>query len=434
MEQLENPPSNFRSVVGDFTRDLSLTFPEYIFLWEKWTSQDISDEAINELYKYSVTIYPERFFDILYQNDDIFKPDSTVNTNFLPNVDFKLLYNCDDISEKTKKAIWKYLQLLLFSIVGGIKDKTNFGETMNLFEGIDEKELQEKLSETMGGLTDFFNNMNSNNETGENTEENTDGAHPNMENFKNMFQNMPEMPNVENMQDHLKSLFGGKIGKLAREIAEEVTGEISGLLDGDMDDVKSTQDVMKKFMKNPKKIMEIMKKVGGKLDNKMKSGEISRDEIMKEAGDLLGKMKDMGGNDQLKEMFKNIAKNMGGGMGKNMRIDTGAIDRMTKQNSMRERMKAKLESRKLQQAIEIEKLKNDRQKQVEPQNTLAANYSLETKNSPDNLVFRIDGEGSQEKSFIHPDLLKEMEMQDKKKADGQNKADGQKKKKNKKKK
>jgi hypothetical protein len=255
-----------------------------------------------------------------------------------------------------------------------------------------------------------------------------------MENFKNMFQNMPEMPNVENMQDHLKSLFGGKIGKLAREIAEEVTGEISGLLDGDMDDVKSTQDVMKKFMKNPKKIMEIMKKVGGKLDNKMKSGEISRDEIMKEAGDLLGKMKDMGGNDQLKEMFKNIAKNMGGGMGKNMRIDTGAIDRMTKQNSMRERMKAKLESRKLQQAIEIEKLKNDRQKQVELQNTLAANYSLETKNSPDNLVFRIDGEGSQEKSFIHPDLLKEMEMQDKKKADGQNKADGQKKKKNKKKK
>jgi hypothetical protein len=113
MEQLENPPSNFRSVVGDFTRDLSLTFPEYIFLWEKWTSQDISDEAINELYKYSVTIYPERFFDILYQNDDIFKPDSTVNTNFLPNVDFKLLYNCDDISEKTKKAIWKYLNYFL---------------------------------------------------------------------------------------------------------------------------------------------------------------------------------------------------------------------------------------------------------------------------------------------------------------------------------
>jgi hypothetical protein len=369
----------------------------------------------------------------LYQNDDIFKTDSSINTTFLPNVDFKLLYNCDDISENTKKAIWKYLQLILFSIVGGVKDKTNFGDTMNLFEGIDEKELQDKLAETMSGLTDFFKNMD-NKETGEKTEHSENPASsgedlPNMEGFKNIFENMPNMPNVENLQDHLKTLFDGKIGKLAREIAEEVSGEFTGLLDGDMDDVKNTQDVMKKLMKNPKKIMDIMKTVGGKLDNKMKSGEISREEIMKEAGELLGKMKEMGGNDQLNEMFKNLAKNMGG-MGKNMKLDTNAIDRMTKQASTRERMKAKIEVRKLQQALELEKQKNDRQKQIELQNTLAANYSLETTNSPNNLVFRLEGEGNQEKSFIHPDILKEMENEESKKtSDSKNK-----KKKNKKKK
>jgi hypothetical protein len=128
-------------------------------------------------------------------------------------------------------------------------------------------------------------------------------------------------------------------------------------------------------------------------------------------------------------MFKNLAKNMGG-MGKNMKLDTNAIDRMTKQASTRDRMKAKIETRKLQQAIELEKLKNERQKQIDLQNTLAANYSLETTNSPNNLVFRLEGEGNQEKSFIHPDILKEMESEESKKtAETKNK-----KKKNKKKK
>jgi len=334
--------------------------------------------------------------------------------------------------------------LILFSVVGGVKDKSNFGETMNLFEGIDEKDLQYKLNETMGSITDFFKNidmnerMNSNedqtNETNKTAETNGEEM-PNMDRFKSMFENMPNMPNMpnmENLQDHLKNLFEGKIGKLAKEMAEEISEDFSDLIDEDMKNSTNTQDVLKQLMKNPTKIMELMKKVGGKLDAKMKSGEISREEIMKEAGDLLGKMKDMGGKDQFNEMFKNLAKNMGGA-GKNMRLDTNALDRMTKQASMKERMKSKLEMKKMQQAVALEKLKADRQKQVELQNTFVANYSLETTNSPNNFVFRLDGEGNQEKSFIHPDILKEMEIEESKK-DGDNKQSQKKKNKNKKKK
>jgi hypothetical protein len=417
MEQIQTP-SNFRSVIGDFTRDLSITFPEFSYLWEKWTLDSVPDTEIDTLYQYSMTVYPERFFDILYQNDEIFNADSTTNTAFLPNVDFKLLVNCEGISETTKKAIWKYLQLVLFSIVGGVKDKANFGDTMNLFDGIDENELQAKLNETMGNLTDFFKNMDSASTSSASTSsEGGEGATESGEQgeqFKRMFEGMPNMPNMEDLHGHLKTLFDGKIGKLAREMAEEISGEFSGLMDGDMNDVKSTEDVMKKLMKNPKKIMDLMKTVGGKLDSKMKSGEISRDEIMKEAGDLLSKMKEMGGKDQFTDMLKTMAKNMGG-MGKNMRIDTNAIDRLTKQASTRDRMLSKLEQKKRQQAEQLEKLKVERQKQMELQNSFAANYSLQQTSSPNNLVFKLDGEEKQEKSFIHPDLLKEMEEEDKKK-------------------
>jgi hypothetical protein len=412
-------PSNFRSLIADLSKDLSITFSDYSYLWSKWNDPELTDVELRSVFEYCLKVFPERFFDILYQNDEMFSVNSEVNTYFLPNVSFKFLFNCEDVTDTTKKTMWKYLQLILFSIVGSIKNKANFGETMNMFEGIDEKELQEKLKETMSGITDFFTNMEDN--VGSSNKESGDDepdVNTTREHFRNMFENMGSsfegMPNMENIQDHLKALFDGKIGKLAKELAEEISGEFSDLVGEDMKDVKNTQDVIKKLMKNPKKIMDLMKKVSGKLDNKMNSGEISREELMKEAGDLLSKMKDMGGQDQFNEMFKKMASSMGG-LGKNMRLDTNALERLTKESTMRDKMKSKLEQKKHMQAEELEKKKKEIRERLEAQQKIAANYSLANKDSPNNLVFRLDGEEVQEKSmansFIHPDLLKEMEAE-----------------------
>ena len=157
MENQATIPGNFRAIIVDFTKDLSTTFPEYAHLWTTW-SGDFSDEDLRSLYNYCLTVYPQRFFDIIYQSEEAFKPEGEINTNFLPGVDFKLLYNCEGVSETTKKTLWKYLQLLLFTVINDVKDKTTFGDTMNLFEGIDEKELQSKLQETILGIADFFKN------------------------------------------------------------------------------------------------------------------------------------------------------------------------------------------------------------------------------------------------------------------------------------
>jgi hypothetical protein len=417
----KNIPDNFHSIVSDFTRDLSVTFPEFTYLWAKWLSTELPESDLNELYSYCLTIYPERFFDILNQNNDIFKPDSEINTLFFPNVEFKLLFNCEGVSENTKKTMWKYLQLILFTVVGGIKDKSTFGETMNMFEDIDENELQSKLKETMDGLSDFFKtmeeNIGSNNEDDGKTTEESSGKPdfdkmfenmPDSEEFKKAFESMPgfsgskNMPDLSNMQDHLKSLFNGKIGALAKDMAEELSGEFSDLLGANPEDIKSTDDVMKNLMKDPKKIMNLMKSVSTKLDNKMKNGEISKDEIMKEAGDLMSKMKDMGGMDQFGDFIKNMAKNMGG-MGKNMRVDTNALTRMSKQQQMRERLKKKIEAK------QQEKLQNEMRMTEQLQTT----YSLQSTQQPNNYVFSLPNGGNQEKtpinhdSYIHPDLLAE---------------------------
>lgn len=406
-------PENFRSVIRDFTNDLTLTFPEFSYLWTKWSQPELSEDELQSLFEYCKTVYPERFFDILYQTKEIFDTDNETNTKFLPNVDFKLLFHCENVSESTKKVIWKYLQLILFTVVGSIKDKTSFGDSMSLFDGIDEKDLQEKLNDTMTGLADFFKSMDTQGgpareaaagaEEGTGTDQGTDQGtqeHP----FRNLFENMGfgngDMPAGDSLHNHLKSLFDGKIGSLAKELAEEISEDFKEFLGEDMNDVQNTSDVFKKLMKDPKKIMSLMKKVSTKLDDKMKNGDISREDIMKEAGDMFHRMKEMsGGNNDMAEMLKNMAKTMG--MGKNMRLDTNAMDRMTKMASTRDRMRANIEKKKQKQLEEIEKLKQ--RKQAE-----AAKYSLSA-NSENNFVFRLDDEEKQEKSAkSHADQMAEM--------------------------
>jgi hypothetical protein len=114
---------------------------------------------------------------------------------------------------------------------------------------------------------------------------------------------------------------------------------------------KSTQDLLKKMMRNPKKMMDLMKTIGTKIQTKMKSGEISEEEIMKEASELMGKMKGLGGagnKGQFAELMKTMAKTMGGlpgGMGKGAKFNAGAFQKMERQFAQKERMQTKLDEK-----------------------------------------------------------------------------------------
>jgi hypothetical protein len=339
-------PSRFSSTMIDFINDLTTTYPEYAGEWSIY-NEKTSKEGWRDLYNYCKDVYPERFFDILYQSEDIFSLESQSNTMFLPNVDFKKLFNCEGVTTKTKDSIWKYLQLILFTLLNNIKDKTEFGESMNFFEGIDENELQNKLTEAMGGLGDFFKDMEKKmDDLGKDSDD--DNNNENTE--KPSFNFTDDLPNPEDIHSHLKSLFGGKLGSLAKELMEELTEDLKeslGLNPEEFDNKSNPTDIFKKLMRHPEKFMKIVQKIQKRFQDKLKSGELSQEEIMKEAGDMLRKMKEMGGNGkQMNEMFQNMAKSMGGSMGKNMKVDTNMIDRMIKTQNTKDRIRAKLEKRK----------------------------------------------------------------------------------------
>ena len=323
----ETKLDDFEGIINDFIKDLENTFPEYDTQWGI-----IKSAKAKQLLDYCVNIYPERFFDILYQNEDIFKEEENVNTYFLPSMDFKVIFNDTSVSDNSKKTIWKYLQLILFQVVNLVKDKKDFGDCMNIFNGIDEDTLQSKLNETMSGIHEFFENVETNEKEKDN-DSNDNGP------------NMPNMPNMDNLKEHLNGLFNGKIGSLAKEMAEEISEEFVDLMGSNIDpESMDTKDILKNVMKNPKKFMDLMKKVTSRLEEKMKSGNISKDEIMKEASDIMGKMKEMGGGDQFNDLMKNLTKGMG--LGKGTKFNKGAFQAMQKDFENKERLREKLKKRK----------------------------------------------------------------------------------------
>jgi len=321
-------PAEFCKVMKDFTTDLLTTFPEHSATLDPGLVDILNDktdtENVNTLFKYIKNIYPKRFFDLLYQNEDIFTNEE-INTQFLPGLEFGELWT-QEITEKTKLVIWKYLQLILFSVVNTEHDDKSFGDAAKLFEAINEEELRTKLEETMEQMSNIFD---------------MSGSNPFSSDISNV--NPSDLPDPDELHKHINGMLQGNLGKLAAEITEETMKE----LNTDMSGVTSVGDVFQTLFKNPGKLMGMIKKVGNKLDTKLKSGELKESEIMQEAMDLMEQMESMPGMANMKNMLNQMGMP---GLGKNGKINMNAMKGKLNQNmrgaKQKERMLRKLEQRK----------------------------------------------------------------------------------------
>ena len=347
---MESDDANIKicTVICDMINDLQTTFPEFKDELQniKSTMDDVAGKTA--IIEYCLKVYPQRFFDILYKNDEMFT-DKEINTEFLPNIDFVHLIKAKDVTENTQNAIWKYLQIILFSIVGSLKDKEDFGDAASLFAGIQEDDLQDKMKEVFENMEGFFTNLNDDSPNEEGVKEGV--KEESKEESKDGTSGMPQMPDLDGIRDHLQNLFNGKIGGLAKEMAEEISGDFQNMFGSEenFSNVRSTKDIFSKLIRNPNKIKDIIKKVTTKLEEKMKSGNVSKQELMTEASEIMKKMKEMGNGGEFEEMMKNMAKTMGG---KGARFNKSAFDQMAKQGEQRERMLKKLDERRKAKIIE----------------------------------------------------------------------------------
>ena len=107
------------------------------------------------------------------------------------------------------------------------------------------------------------------------------------------------IPKAEELHDHINQMMEGKLGCLAKEIAEETANDFNI----EMENTSSVNDIFKQLFKNPGKLMDLVKNVGSKLDNKIKSGAIKESELLEEASELVNKMKNMPGMDNLEKFI-----------------------------------------------------------------------------------------------------------------------------------
>lgn len=307
IEQITISPE-FGSIIGDFVADIRITFPEYNPIIDKWWSETEKEEQIKFVFNHCLRTIPSKIFDILKQNPQMFEGN---DTEFLPGIVFKYLWE-SDISEKTRNAIWKYLQAILNSITNSIK-VPGFDE--NILGNFDQVEMTEKLEETMKSIHEIFKT---------------------------------EVPE-EDIEEKFQKMSQGKIGKLAFELAEETAKNLSA-----DENITSTQDIFSSLLKNPTKMLNIVQNMSSKLEEKMNLGEIDENEIMNEGMEMIKKMKDMPGFGDLSKIFGNF-ENMIPNMSN---AQKGNFESKVKQNTKISKMKERMNKKREKKDPELEKIEN----------------------------------------------------------------------------
>lgn len=315
----------FKKILCDMINDLIRTFPElepklHNDLKIVWKNNEYNKDTVHtsceSVRTYCKGVFPERFFDILYQNEEMFINEE-INLCFLPGVDYRTLWK-EDISEQTRETIWKYLQLFLFSILSNVKDGKSFGDTADLFKAINEDVFKTKLETTINEMKTMFSNLDASG---------TANVHENI-------------PDATSIHDHVAGMMEGKLGSLAKEIAEETAADMNI----DMNNASNVNDVFSNLLKDPSKLMGMIKNVGSKLEEKIKSGEIKESELLEEASEILKKMKTMPGMENIQSILSKM------GLSGKSKINHAAmqsqLERNIKQAKQKEKMRSKAEQNK----------------------------------------------------------------------------------------
>lgn len=313
------PSAEFIKVISDFVRDVETTFPEYTRLLRKWSTDH------ERLHAFCVKKYTPRASDFFSKNERIFDEDAEVDTEFLPHIHFKNLWQYEDLTEGTKDAIWSYLQLISLSL--GVTEPTETDSSSSSSSASpSSEEMDEMVQHALEHMSQIWNR--------ESTPESSDtAAEPSVEPAPST--SGASASAGASQGDMFEGLFTGKLASLAKELAEETAGTLSFAEDATL------EDATKQLFSNPANLSSVMKSVSEKLDARMKNGELSQEELMTEAMSMMGKMSSIPG---LGNLFNNIA-NMGKPGGSGGGASSSGYSQLSKQEKIKARLRNKVNNK-----------------------------------------------------------------------------------------
>lgn len=119
----EAPPIELARVVDDFLRDMLGTFPEYTAAVQTWWQlQSPRAEQIHAVQMHLVARLTPHFFAIMHnQHADVLGESLAATlshaTDFLPGLDFRVLWFDAGMTEASQRSMWTHLQLMQMALM-----------------------------------------------------------------------------------------------------------------------------------------------------------------------------------------------------------------------------------------------------------------------------------------------------------------------------
>ena len=270
-------------IFSDFIRDLSKTFPEIkscLYRNYEGCLTDVDDKKLCDLPKLN------RFLELIGDYEKMITDKNLeffdLEVEFLEEISFKLLWT-KNISNKTRESIWKYLQT--FQLIN-----------INLRSS---QQLKDALSQI-----------------GTDTEMEVDRTTAkDLKKMKKLSDSVKEEVKGESeLDDMLGGLMDGGIGDIAKEVAKSM--DIENMF-GNIDENSNPMEIMAQMM-NPEKMGSIFNNINSVMEQKMESGELTKDSLKSEAEGMMGKMGD-------NPMFKNMMQGMEPAMQQGMNATGSAV-------------------------------------------------------------------------------------------------------------
>lgn len=255
---------HFNHYLKLFVQNIMTTFSEYEEVLGEYYKPLLDNDRCND------DKYVKRFMRKMkdYKNEIANKDNSIFNDTLcvLKNVDFKILWESEELSESNKTKIWEYLQTL-FVLGDTIVSTSN--KVKELLENLNEGTSNPVQDEAIKKMMENLNNV----------EEGSQGP------FNEEF------------------LKNSSIGQLASELSEEFNPQE---FLGNLDENANPADLMKNFMsgENSMNFMNLFEKIGSKIKNKVESGEFNHENLLQDAQNMMGNLQNSG----LGDLMGNLAE------------------------------------------------------------------------------------------------------------------------------
>jgi len=316
---MSNP--TFIKVYSQFMCEMGLTFPEL---------EKACDRAIHKGWKeFSVSVAPI-LHQIATRNDAVF---TDAGVEIAPKVVMtKKLWK--EAGKTTHKAIWDFLSSLV--LLSAQEEKANKNvveedgeEGPDFTKFFDISGADVDLKTMFANLGEQFSNKSFSGFF--------DGFKKAAENFKDTFtglsgEGIPKIP---------ERLFKGHIAKIAADLAKEFKPEDFGLSPEllESNDTGATFEYLQQiFTKNPEMLMKGAKKIAQRIQDKLKNGEVRREDLVREAEELMKEFQD---NPMFKQIFEQLGSQLRG-----MGGESNSNSESARRSAVQERLRKKVAEKK----------------------------------------------------------------------------------------